>query len=479
MLLRAPPDAAIVERSMKPRQHDKLLASLAADYERRSPRSAAVNRDALRHLVDGGSHAIRLLTPFPPRITAAHGACVVDEDGHSILDFWQGHHANILGHNPAVITGALASAFGTGFGLQTGFTDSLQARVAEIFCERTGAEKVRFTTSGSLATMYATMLARGFTGRECVMKVAGGWHGAQPWGLVGVDYHEEGAHNFEQAESRGLPGAVAEQVIVTRWNDPRMLEELFDAHGARVACLIMEPFMGSAGCLPASRAFITAARELTRKHGAVLIFDEVIAGFRFCAGSASRLIGVTPDLATYAKIMGGGMPVAAVGGRADIMAQAGKGGGVKFSGGTYSCHPASMLASREMMEHLVAHEREIYPRIAGLGAEARRTVEEAFRSAGIPVRCTGGGSDALPAGSLSAAHFPYEEGTACDTPEQTRNPSVCDVALSDRVVQLALLLEDVFVMHGLGSVSAAHTEADIARLGEACGRVARRIAPHL
>ena len=456
-----------------------MLSALAADYERHSPRSAALNREALAHLVDGGSHAIRLLKPFPPRVASACGAYVTDVDGHKILDFWQGHHANILGHNPRVVTEALSAALRDGAGLQTGFTDALQVQVADLLCERVGAEKVRFTTSGSLATMYATMLARTFTGRESVMKVGGGWHGAQPWGLVGVDYHEEGEHHFEEAESKGLPGGVAEQVVVTRFNDVPMLENLFARHGSTVACFIVEPFMGSAGCLPATRAFLAAARELTRRHGALLIFDEVIAGFRFCAGASARLFGIAPDLGTYAKIMGGGMPVAAVAGRADVMALAGRGGGVKFSGGTYSCHPASLLASRVMMMHLGAEEAEIYPRIAALGTRARRTVEEAFRAAGILARCTGDATDALPAGSMAAVHFPYTPETTCATPDETRNPSVCDVALSDTVLQLALLCEDVFVMHGLGSVSAAHTEADIARLGEACARAARRIAASL
>jgi glutamate-1-semialdehyde aminotransferase len=138
-----------------------------------------------------------------------------------------------------------------------------------------------------------------------------------------------------------------------------------------------------------------------------------------------------------------------------------------------------MLASRTMMQHLVSNEREIYPRIAALGVRARRAVEEAFRNAGITARCTGDGTDALPASSMGAVHFPFAPDTACATPEETRNPSVCDVALSDTVLQLALLCEDVFVMHGLGSVSAAHTEADIDRLAEACGRVAKRIAAHL
>jgi glutamate-1-semialdehyde 2,1-aminomutase len=311
------------------------------------------------------------------------------------------------------------------------------------------------------------------------MKVGGGWHGAQPWGLVGVDFHGENGDSFEHAESRGLPGGVAEQVIVTRFNDVEMLSRQFASHGDRIACFIFEPFMGSGGCLPVSREFVQAARELTQKHDALLVFDEVIAGFRFCAGSTAGLFGVQPDLATYAKVMGGGMPVAAVAGRADLMALAGRGGGVKFSGGTYSCHPASMLASVTMMEHLIAHEAEIYPRIGLLGDRARRTIEQAFAAKGIDARCTGDPAGAFPASSLAAVHFPYERSTVCATPEQTRNPAVCDVELSDTVLQLAMLLEDVFVMHGLGSVGAAHTEADIARLGDACSAVAQRIAPRL
>jgi glutamate-1-semialdehyde 2,1-aminomutase len=455
--------------TMKKHDHARALTALAEEYSRRSPASARINKDALKVLVDGGSHAIRLLRPFPPRIRAARGAYLTDEDGHQILDFWQGHHANILGHNPPEITEALAAALGKGFGLQSGFTDALQVRAAELLCQRTGAEKVRFTSSGSLATMYAIMLARAATGREEVLKVGGGWHGAQPWGLVGVDY------NFHHAESRGLPAGVAEQVLVTPFNDVEKLEEQFRRHGSRISCFIFEPFMGSSGSLPASLTFLTRARELTRAHGALLVFDEVIAGFRFCAGSTSRLHSVQPDLATFAKVMGGGMPVAAVAGRGDVMKLAGKDGSVRFSGGTYSCHPACMLASLTMMQHLVDHEGEIYPRLADLGDVARKAVEKALRAEGLPARCTGGSNDALPGSSMASVHFPFDESCPCDSPEQTRNPKVCDVTLSDTVLQLALLLEDVFVMHGLGSVSLAHTPEDISRLENACRRAARRI----
>ena len=179
--------------------------------------------------------------------------------------------------------------------------------------------------------------------------------------------------------------------------------------------------------LPSRRAgsSSSAARELTRKHGALLIFDEVISGFRFCAGSISRLFGVQPDLATFAKIMGGGMPVAAVAGREDDHeARRDAAGECKFSGGTYSCHPASMLASLTMMEHLVDHEAEIYPRMADLAEKARRAVEEAFAGRGDRRPVHGHGNDALPGGSMGAVHFPYDPSTPCDTPEQTRNPDV-------------------------------------------------------
>ncbi len=374
---------------MKHRDHRKLLSALAAEYVRHSPRSAELNARALKVLVDGGNHTIRLVQPFPPRIVSARGAFVTDEDGHRILDFWQGHHANILGHNPPEVTGELSRAFQSGLGPAERVHGrpagarggaALRAnrlRAGEVHLQRIPGHDVCDAPGPSV------------TGRELVMKVGGGWHGAQPWGLVGVDFHTENSHSFGHAESTGLPAAVAEEVLVAGFNDVDQLERLFAEHGGKVACFIVEPFMGSSGSLPAHRRFLTRARELTRKHGAVLVFDEVISGFRFRAGSASSLYGVQPDLATFAKIVGGGMPVAAVAGRAEILRLAGRGGGVRFSGGTYSCHPSSMLASRLMMEHLVAQEGEIYPRIALLGEKARRGAEEAFRAQGLPARCTG------------------------------------------------------------------------------------------
>jgi glutamate-1-semialdehyde 2,1-aminomutase len=463
------------------RDYGPLLAELERAYTEYAPRSAALHHRAQAHLVDGGSHTLRLVRPFPPRIVTARGAWLRDEDEHTILDFWQGHLANILGHNPEVVTTALAGALAEGWGLQTGFTDRLQAETAEILCRQTGAERVRFTTSGALATMYTILLARAFTGRDLVVKVGGGWHGAQPWALKGITFHAGSGRGFERVESEGLPAAIVGEIVVTGFNDPDRLRDLLHRLGDRVACFIVEPFIGVGGFVPASREYLHAARELTQQYGALLIFDEVIGGFRFRAGDLGALYGLQPDLATFGKIIGGGMPLAAVAGRADVLALTGRASGprVKFSGGTYSAHPASLLAARTLLAHLVAHEQEIYPRLAGLGARVRQALETAFAQEGIYARCTGEDDGLYGGSSLFMLHFPYRQDTALDRPENLFDPSLCDVALSHQVLDLALLLQDVFVIHSHGAVSAAHSEAEIDRLGRACRQVARRINRHV
>lgn len=464
---------------MKTRDHTPLLAEFAAAYAEYAPKSAALHARASQRLVDGGSHAIRLLQPFPPRIVSAQGAWLKDEDGHDILDFWQGHLANIMGHNPPLVTSTLARALEEGFGLQTGMVDRLQVEVAEILCRQTGAERVRLSTSGTLTTMYATMLARAFTGRDLVIKVGGGWHGAQPWGLKGVGFHENKDNGYQHVDTAGLPPAVTNEVLVTRFNDPHMLRQHLTQFGDRAACFIVEPFVGAGGLIPASLEYIQTARQLTHQYGALLIFDEVVSGFRFRAGDTGSMYGVRPDLATFGKIIGGGMPVAAVAGRAEVLELVGRARGnkVKFSGGTYSAHPASLLAAKTFMSYLVEHEEQIYPRLAELGARMRRTLETAFAEAGMYARCTGDGNEVLPGSSMSTVHFPYQHDIPLDKPDVVYDPAVCDVALGRQVLELAMLLEDVHMIHGHGGVSTAHTEDDMDFFDRACRRVAQRIRP--
>jgi glutamate-1-semialdehyde 2,1-aminomutase len=460
---------------MKPRNYAPLLAQFAEEYKKCAPNSAALHERAIKYMIDGGSNTLRLLQPFSPRIVSAKGAWIKDEDGNNILDFWQGHHANILGHNPEFVTKELARAFDEGFGLQTGFTDELQIEVAEIICRQTNAERVRFSTTGSLATMNAIILARAFTGRDLVLKVGGGWHGGHPWGLKGVGYRD----GFASMDSAGVPSTFGDDIIVTGFNNTEKLQDDFRRHDDKFACFILEPVIGAGGLMPATREYLRASRELTQKHGVVLIFDEVISGFRFRAGNVAALYGVQPDLMTLGKAIGGGMPVAAVAGRAGILSLAGREGKVKFDGGTYAGHPACMLAGKVYMRHLIAHETEIYPKLFALSQKTREVVAKAFAAENIHVRFAGDRNRDLPGSSLHMLLFPYAEGGELMTPEEVRNPAICDLMLSEKVLQLGLLLENVFTEHGLGSNSFAHAEKEIQFLGDACRRLARRVKPYL
>ncbi len=327
--------------------------------------------------------------------------------------------------------------------------------------------------------MYAIMLARAFTGRDLVMKVGGGWHGGQPWGLVGMGFSPR--DGYAHADSAGLPDGLLQQVVLTRFNDAGMLEDHFRQHGDRIACFITELMPGSGGGMPATPEYVQTARALADRYGAVLIFDEVITGFRHRAGDTARFYGARADLSTFGKAIGGGMPLAAVAGRADILRLAGREGGsrVKFSGGTYSGHPAAMLAGRAMMSYLAENEATIYPRLARLGDRARACVQDAFAAIDLPVVTTGRSNGVLPASSLVQVHFPYERDREVRSPDDAHDPSVCDTVLHGPVLQLSLLLENVHVVHGVGSISAAHTEADVDALGAAYARVAERLGPEL
>ena len=472
-----PTSRRVYDRALMPApDYTALVSELADQHRQRSPRSAAIHERACRSLVDGGSHAVRLIEPFPPRIVDARGGWVVDEDGHRLLDFWQGHLGNVLGHNPAVVTDALAGALTAGFGTQSGLVDTLQGELAELVCRLTGSERIRFTTSGSLSTMYAVLLARSFTGRGVVIKAGGGWHGAQPMLLKGVGFRSDGV-GFDGVDSKGLPASLTDRIVVTRYNDSQRLADDVAAVRDDLACIILEPMLGAGGTIPASLEYLRLARELCTRHGALLVLDEMITGFRFHPGALGSLYGVTPDLAIYGKALGGGMPVAAVAGRADVMAEVGRASGprVAFSGGTYSAHPASMLAAKVFLGHLERHADEIYPRLARLGTSMRSAVERAFGDSGIVARCTGAIDELECGSSLVTIHFPYDEAQPLDTPEAVFDRARCDVSLGHDVLGLALLVEDVHMLLAHGAVTAAHTDEDVAVFEDACRRTAERI----
>ena len=453
-------------------KRERLQEMLTRQYSSQYPKSKGMHEEAQKYLIDGGSHTIRLFSPCPFRAVSASGSRVRDVDGHQILDFWQGHMANVLGHNSPVITQAMAEAFRSGKGLHTGIAEALQTEFARLLMRQVGAERLRFTTSGSLATMYAIMLARAFTGRQLILKVGGGWHGAQPLALKGVRFGKEG---YTHVESDGLSEYAGDEILITRYNDPDDLRKKFRRFGDRIACFIVEPWAGLGGFIPATVEYLRAAREETEGHTAILIFDEIISGFRFCASGVQRLYQVKPDLSTFGKIIGGGMPLSAVMGREEIMRLCGSAAGhqVKFEGGTFSAHPAALLAGKTLIEHLVHNEDDIYPRLGALGQKIRMGIEKIFASHGILARCTGYGNEVVPNSSLAMVHFPYDEKTQLTGAETIWDPKICDVELREKLLRLALLLERVHVVHGLGAVSAAHSEEDIEWLFQACDETAK------
>jgi len=454
---------------------DKLIEHLVREYRKKTPKSGRVFARASKVMIAGGSHSIRLWHPYPFLATRAEGSSVRDADGHSYVDYWQGHYANILGHNPRLVRREMAASLERG-SLHTGFESADQIELAELVLRQLGTkdDRIRFTTSGTLATMYSVMLAEGFTGRDLVLKVGGGWHGASPYLLKGVKF-KPGA-GFEGDRPAGVLEDILKRTLITGFNDGEALERVLKAKGDRIACFILEPFLGVGGFLPASREYLALARELTRRHGIVLVFDEVISGFRFAPTGVQTLYGIRPDLSVFGKIIGGGHAVAAVVGRRDIMegCETGRGlrGRVPFDGGTFSAHSEYMKAGLVMLRHLVRNAGTVYPRLERSGRTLRTGVVAAFAAEGVPAVSTGAGNDAVPGSSMVMVHFPVD-GARAASPGELHDGRRFHIRLREEALKLALLVHGVNVVHGGGAVSTAHGPADLARTIEAYGEAAR------
>jgi glutamate-1-semialdehyde 2,1-aminomutase len=454
---------------------EKALNQILQEYKQSRPRSQDLFERACRYQIDGGSHNLRLFSPFPFYDQTSKGSKVTDVDGFTYIDFWQGHFANILGHNPSCVLDSLQDMFSRGQGLIAGFPGTLQQTLAKLILDRTGQEKIRFTTSGALATMYAVMLSRSYTGKELVIKAGGGWHGSQPYLLKGVSTYDHGLHSLESA---GLPPETDSRIVMTRFNDLDQLRETFRDYGTKTACLIVEPFIGAGGFLSAREDYLQEIRELCDEYNVLLIIDEVISGFRFHAGALSSLYGITPDLTVFGKSIGGGMPVSALAGREEILSLCSSKtplhSRVKFEGGTFSAHPACMQAGITFISYLIDHENDIYPRIGQLGDMARRGLEEVFRRHGFHVQSTGGGLPGNAGSSLIGLHFLKDATSQVNSPEDVFNPEKCDQQLRDRIFKLAMLLEGYHIFHGYGALSFAHTEEEVQGSLEAAERIARK-----
>jgi glutamate-1-semialdehyde 2,1-aminomutase len=298
----------------------------------------------------------------PPVIASGSGAEVVDVDGNRYLDFVGSWGPLILGHAHPKVTEAVTAAVkrGTTYGAPTPDEIELAETVTSMY---PGLDKVRFVSSGTEATMSAIRLARGFTGRDTVVKFAGCYHGHADHLLVQAG---SGLATFGEPSSAGVPASFSEKTIVLPLDDEEALEKLFAKDGSRIAAVIVEPIPANNGLLVQRPEFLAALRRVTAESGALLIFDEVINGFRIGPGGAAESYGITPDLATFGKVIGGGLPVGAFGGRGEIMNLLAPLGPV-YQAGTLSGNPVAMAAGLATLD--VLRGEDGWTRLEALGAE--------------------------------------------------------------------------------------------------------------
>ena len=328
--------------------------------------------------VNSPVRAFRSVGGAPLFIERGEGSRIFDADGNSYIDYVGSWGSLLLGHRPRPVIDALREALecGTSFGAPT----EREVELAELISQAVPSmEMARLVNSGTEATMSALRLARGFTGRDLTIKFEGCYHGHVDSLLVKAG---SGMATLGIADTAGVPRAFAETTIALPYNSIAAVEKTFAERGDQIAAVIVEPVAGNMGCVPPAPGFLEALRELTTRHGALLILDEVMTGFRVAFGGAQQRFGIHPDLTTLGKIIGGGMPIAAYGGRADIMRKIAPLGPV-YQAGTLSGNPLSVAAGLAMLRHLTAHP-ELYGQL-----EARAARLTAWTPPGITINRVG------------------------------------------------------------------------------------------
>ncbi len=327
--------------------------------------------------VNSPVRAFRAVGGTPRFLERGEGAAVWDAEGRRYVDYVGSWGPLILGHaHPEVVEAVRDQARrGTSFGAPT----VLETELAHRVCERIpSCEKVRFVSSGTEATMSALRLARAVTGRELIVKAEGCYHGHADGLLVKAG---SGVMTLAIPGSPGVPEAVAARTRVVPYNDAAALEELFDREGREIACFIVEPIAGNMGVVPPVEGYLETARALTRRHGALLVFDEVITGFRVHPGGAQALYGVQPDLTCLGKVLGGGLPVGAFGGPAEIMDRLAPDGPV-YQAGTLSGNPLAMRAGIATLDVLA--REGVYDKLERSARRLAEGLQERFARAGVP-----------------------------------------------------------------------------------------------
>ncbi len=413
-------------------------------YRSKTRSSETLFKRAMKVLPGGVSYGIRYFEPYPFYVARAKGSKLYDVDGNEYVDFWLGHTALILGHCSDVVVAEVREqlAKGTHFGACHELEIELAEQIAKMV---PSVEMLRFTNSGTEANMYAVRLARASTGRNKILKFEGGWHGGYDALQVGVK------QPFDLAESAGLTVGATQDTIVAPFNDLERARRVVDHES--VAAVLVEPVLGSGGGVPADREFLQGLREICDRTGALLIFDEVITGFRLAPGGAQEFFGVKPDISVFGKIIGGGFPVGAFGARSEIMERLDMRKYARpmysFHGGTFAANPVTMRAGLATLRAL--ENGDLLRNLNSQGERVRQQLVEIFGRLGMEVQIVG-------AGSIFNVHF--SKGPILDAVQslEANRRSLVEY-------DIALIANGVFFLPGHnGVLSTAHTQKDVERL---------------
>ncbi len=430
-------------------------------YLEMTPESRLAWEEAKKYLPGGDSRNSIFWSPYPIFVEEATGAHVVDADGTDRLDFIGTMTTLILGHSPEPVMGEVRQQLGQGVVYNA--PNRHQVRLARILCERIPSfDLVRFTNSGTEATLNTIRAARAFTGRSLIAKAEGGYHGSHDVVSVSVRVDPgkagERLHPDALPATEGLAEGVLDSVVVIPFNETGPAREILELHKDDLAAVIVEPILGSVGMLPATHEFLQMLRDFATDNGVVLIFDEVIS-FRVAPGGSQEYYGITPDMTSLGKIIGGGFAVGAFGGRNDIMDLYDPTSGPRVAhAGTFNANPATMLAGSATLEQLTP---DVYRRLAEVTEYLRHGLREVGQELEIPVQITG-------LSSLFGIHFTE------DALVGYRDIARADSAFRHNVF-LGLLNEGILIAPNLvGAVSTVIEEPEVDTFVNAFRRVLQR-----
>ncbi len=401
-----------------------------------------------RRVIPGGVNSANRVLPWPFVVRSAHGATITDVEGRDYLDYHAAFGPIILGHNHPQVNQAVKDAMDRIDIIGAGVTEAEILLAEAITRHVPSAERVLLTNSGSEATYAALRLARGVTGRHKIVKFQGTYHGWHDAVLMNVISPPERIGQRDLL-SLGMSPGVVEDTIVLPFNDIEAITDLLQQRGDEIAAILVEVIPHNIGCVLPRPEFLTALRELTNATGALLIFDEVITGFRHSLGGYQSIAGVTPDLSTFAKAMANGYPIAALAGRAQFMDRFGPGGGVFFAG-TYNGHPVGVAAALATIATL--EDGSVHRHCFGLAQQAGDGIQAIADELGIPMRVARFGSVFVPY---------FMTGTIESYTDLLHNDTARDVWFRKSMCEHGIFMLPTALKRN--HVSAAHTAADIER----------------